>query len=54
MAFKTVLTPGIDQPITRDEYRCMELYLVSKHHHPLIMTLTKNTLDTKMTQQHKG
>lgn len=34
MAFKTVLTPGIDQPLT--------------------MTLTKNTLDTKMTQQHKG
>lgn len=33
MAFKTVLTPGIDQPITRDEYRCMELYQISKRHH---------------------
>ena len=33
MAFNTILTPGIDKPITRDEYKCMELYLVSKHYH---------------------
>lgn len=32
MAFKTVLTPGVDKPIQPDEYKCMELYLVSKRH----------------------
>lgn len=33
MTFKTVLQPGQDPPITREEYGCMELYLVSKHYH---------------------
>lgn len=33
MAFKTVLTPGIDQPITRDEYLLFQDYLRWKQFH---------------------
>lgn len=38
MTFKTVLQPGQDPPITREEYGCMELYLISKKHHKRMRT----------------
>jgi len=38
MTFKTVLQPYIDAPIHPTEYKCMELYLVSKKHHKRMRT----------------